>query len=420
MRIVLNHSNLNRRIISQEKELTQFERVTFWFSVFDLLFLPYFPLMSVSFSVPLVAIWMALHGRELLTGKEGRAFFIMAAFMIFGTAMGAFYSGTLRWETSFSTTVKRFFQYIICFGYYFFYKYTFRRRSININKIFIAFGVYATLLALFFLFNPHTYAEIKMIINPVDNHTARYLAGTQLYRFNYLWTDPNNIAYLFDAVVVWFALDNKEPFANKLVVILLAIVIDLATASNGGIIILAVSLIYIVAMQVISLITIHSKVRSITLATIVFAIIIAYFVFRYTNLSQIIQTELIDKLRARMMIYSSSQNLSGGRLDDLKVSIKYLNPILLLSGVGKEGFSTENGHLYWIGMYGFPSYLGFMYIVFAKFKNVSWRRYIWIFPLFIAFTLNIAIGEFKWFAILLLLLAASRYDDFYKEKSLNE
>lgn len=394
--------------ISKKRSVANFEKFVFWFSVIDIFFLPYFPLISVSFSVPLIAVWMFFHFKELFTGKESIMFLFMCLFMVFGTLIGILYPEELRWETTFGTTVKRFFQYIICFGYYFFYRAFFKRNRININKILMYFAFYATIFAIFFLVSPRTYAEIKIIINPVDNHTARYLAGTHLYRFNYLWTDPNNIAYLLDAVVLWFALDAKETFKNKLVILALASLVNLSTASNGGMIILFVSLMFVILRQIL-LLRRESKIRLGTLHTIVVAGLIIFVVLRFTPIYQIVKTELVDKLFARLMYYSTSGNLSGGRFNDLRIAFEYLNPILLFCGVGKEGFTTENGHLYWIGMYGVPAYIAFMSIAFGKFKEVPWERYIWVFPMFVAFTLNIAIGEFKWLAIFFLLLAASRY-----------
>jgi len=394
-----------------EDFLTKFERIIFWFSIIDIFFLPYFPLVSVSFSVPFVAFWMLFHAQQMLKNEDGVTFFIIALFMLFGTLISGFYPGVFRWETTFGTTIKRTFQFIICFGYYFFYKYVFLKKRILINRILMFFSIYVTLLALFFLVAPRTYADIKMIINPVDNHTARYLAGTHLYRFNFLWTDPNNIAYLMDAIVMWFLLDKDEQFKNKLIIIVLAAVVVLATSSNGGIILLVVALAYILLVKVFAS---SLQIKVSTIVIIIIIPIIVYFVIRYTPLYQVIKINLVDKLRARMMFYTSSQNYSGGRFDDIRLAVNFLSPLMLFVGVGKEGISTENGHLYWIGMYGFPSYLCFMYFVFAKFKSVPFKRYVWVLPVFVAFTLNIAIGEFKWLAIFFLMLACSRYE--YKNK----
>ena len=398
--------------------ITKFEDFIFWFSIIDIFFLPYFRLISISFSVPFVAIWMLLHYRDLYRGKEAFAFFSLSFLMLAGTAIGLFYSEQLRFETSIETSIKRLFQYHFCFGYYFFYKEYFKRRSIDINKVLIIFTVVVSLYALYFMVSPSSYASIKMYLNPVDNHTARYLAGTHYYRFNYLWTDPNNIAYLMDGVVFWFAIDNNESFARRMLVLSLSAIVSLATASNGGMAILGFELVLILGMKFLELVA-NGRIKIRTILTFILLILALILVIRYTPIYQYIQTELIDKLRSRWTIYSTTSNLSGGRLADLKTAFQYLNPLLLFVGVAKEGFTTENGHIYWIGMYGFPAYICFMSIVFAKFKYVRWKYYVWIIPFFFAFTFNIAIGEFKWFAIYFLLLAASRYDEYYLTGDIN-
>ena len=131
-------------------------------------------------------------------------------------------------------------------------------------------------------------------------------------------------------------------------------------------------------------------------------------VLNIDSVSELIFSNYLEKIQNRLTLYTSSNNLSGGRVDDLMVSLKYLNPIFLIIGSGKEGFSSENGHLYWICMYGLPSYIGFMWLMFRKTRKQKLREYIWIIPFFVCFTMNIGIGEFKWMAIFLLLLANSR------------
>ena len=86
-----------------------------------------------------------------------------------------------------------------------------------------------------------------------------------------------------------------------------------------------------------------------------------------------------------------------------------LTPWMLFLGGGQEGFTTEIGHIYLIGMYGFLVYVGFIILLFGKFKNQKICDYIWILPFFIGFTMNIGIGEYKWLAIFIVLLSFCRY-----------
>ena len=388
--------------------ISRLDYILFWFTVVDIFFLPYFSFMSVSFSVPFIAFWMLVHYKELFKGEERFFFFILILFMVAGTLMNLIYTDVVRRETTFETAIKRFFQFSICFGYYFFYKYYFKIKKVNINRLLFIFCIIETIWAIFFLISPEEYALFKIILNPVDNHTMRYIEGDIPLRFNYLWTDPNNIAYLADGIVMWFILDKNESLKNKLGVMLLSTIIVLATASNGGMIILGFELVGGIMM---SLLDGNKRIKvnlSVVFKALIFIITLCMFI-GYTSIYDYIQTDLIDKWLIRLDSYSSSSNMSGGRFNDINVAMDYLSPMMFFIGTGNEGISNENGPLYWIGMYGFPACLCFIYLWFAKIKNINWTRYAWVFPFLFAFIFNIAIGEFKFFAIYLFMLSYSRY-----------
>lgn len=380
----------------------------FWFVVIDILFLPYFTFMSVSYSVPFVLIWMVLHYRHFLRGRENKWFIVLVFCMLTATVISLFYTQPLRFETAFSTTTKRLIQYMVCFGYYYFFKYYFNFKRINLEKVLFWFIVVVFIFSVLFLLFPQQYGEIKLVMHPADNHTRRYLEGSVNYRFNYLWTDPNNIAYLVDGILFWIWLNGDLSMVKKIVVTIFSGLIMLATASNGGLIIY-VLVIGVLLLKYFLFLIKNAKVKISNIIIWSCFFILILIVFSSSDIVEYIQRELWDKLGNRWMYYLNSNDISGGRFTDLGETFKYLDPLLFFLGVGKEGFSSENGHIYWIGMYGMPAYISFMYIVFAKFKNVSWQKYIWIIPFFVAFTMNIAIGEFKWFAIYLMILAYSRY-----------
>lgn len=380
----------------------------FWFSVVDILFLPYFTFMSISYSVPFILVWLLLNYRELIRGRERKYFFIMLFCMVASTLISPFYTQPLRFETTFVTSLKRLVQYISCFGYYCFFRSYFKKNKVDIEKLLFWFVIYVFIFSILFLVMPQEYAEIKLMIHPADNHTRRYLAGSVYYRFNYLWTDPNNIAYLIDGIIFYIWLNSKMSMTKKILITVMGGSIMLTTASNGGLIIYGL-VIAILLLRYITYLIKNAKMKLSNIVIWCFFACVLIFCLSNENIRLYIQVELFDKLVDRLNYYLSSGNVSGGRGKDLETALEYINPLLLLVGVGKEGFSSENGHIYWIGMYGLPAYVCYMYIVFSNFRMVSWKKYIWILPFFVAFTMNIAIGEFKWFAIYLMILAYSRY-----------
>lgn len=395
-------------IIEQSKQVSKFDFFCFWFATIDLLFLPYFTLVSVSYSVPIIVIWMAMHINLKLNDRENMVAILIEVAMVFSTALSMIYTEELRFETTFFTSFKRLLQYIICFGYYFFYKTFFKKVKVNLNKILLSFVLFVTLFAIFFLANPQLYADIKFAINPADNHTKRYLADMVVYRFNYWWTDPNNIAYLIVGVLWWGVLRKEMGIFLKFLLSILSILIVTSTVSNGGLIMLITMFIFMFFKWLFTLIM-NGRVKKQGVIFVISIAVFLLFIIKTTNMFEYLFELFIVKIQTRFQFYSSTRNLSGGRLNDVKLAMKYFNPLFLILGVGKEGFTTENGHLYWIGMYGFPAYIGVIWLMFRKLKKQNWIDYIWIIPFFACFTMNIGIGEFKWMAIFFMLLSYSRY-----------
>lgn len=381
-----------------------FNKICFWLITVDILFLPYLSFMAVSASVLIVALWVLFNYNKIVHDREGSFFIIMLFLMFFGTIMCLLYTGPVRLETTFGTAVKRFFQYALCFGTYFFYKDYFGKHEVNIKKIILFTIIYMAIFALLYQLFPREYATFKIAINPADNHTVRYLANSVNYRFNYLWTDPNNISYLVAGIAAWFLLQKDISNIQKLFVLVISTYIAFCTVSNGGLIILLLMCFIVFFRSLVNALKNGIKVR--TFFFVWSVIIVIFIVIKATNILDSINLKYFSVFIERLGQYSSSS--TGGRLEDLLYSFRFLNPIMLIMGTGNEGFSYEIGHIYWIGMYGVPAYIIFMWLMFRKTPKQKWSQYIWIIPFFVGFTMNVAIGEYKWMAIYLMLLAYSR------------
>lgn len=401
---------LNQNSFANSSKCT-FSDLCFWLMTIDILFLPYLSFISVSASVSIAAIWTLMNLRKICHDREGKAFILMISIMFFGMLMTKLYPAQVHFETTISTSIKRFFQYILCFCFYFFYRSYFSHKRPPIDKIIFIAIIYITIFAIFYKFFPYKYASLKILINPADNHTRRYLANMVIYRFNYLWTDPNNIAYFIVGVSSWFFLQKKATRITKLIVCCLTIFIVLCTVSNGGLLTLAVMIAILSFINMINVSRRNGAVKKNTLFFILFTIISLLIIVSLTPIGEIIYNKYILNYLVRLEYYfdfTSAPSLSGGRLEDLIQGLKILSPITILIGTGQEGIVTEIGHIYWIGMYGFPAYLIFIWLMFRKYNKQYWKSYIWILPFFIGFTVNIAIGEFKWMATYLMLLAYCR------------
>lgn len=406
-----------RKSINGDK-VSFFDNLCFWFMTLDILFLPYLSFMTISASVIFAVLWFLLYNRKIRHDYEWLIIILMFIFMVFGTVLNPVYTGTVRFETTFLTAIKRLFQYMICFFYYFFYRYYFKNRKVNLGKILFVFIIVIGIMATLYRTFPHEYAVIKLALNPSDNHTRRYLANMVSYRFNYLWTDPNNISYLVAGITGWFWLNKNCKSLNKIIVLLISTFIVFCTVSNGGMLTMIFTILIIGLIEIKKFIENHFTIKKSALMLIIFMSIICLLIFKFSDFTKVIYDQYITNFVDRLDKYGGSAlDSSGGRFEDLKYGLSIISPITLVIGTGQDGFVTEIGHLYWIGMYGFPTYLIFMYVMFRKEKHQSWSSFVWVIPFFVGFTMNIAIGEFKWMAIYLMMLAycrSGRYDAYDK------
>lgn len=378
--------------------ISRYDIFCFYLSIIDIFFLPYLPFVSVSISVFFIAIWIVKNVRVFCSNTKGTLFLIMVFFMLISTLYSKFYSGETKFDTSLATSIKRFFQYSICLSYYFFFISFFRKRKFNVCLLLHIFIFYVFLLSIIWKAFPSNYAQIKYKINPVDNHTIRFLYGLVEYRFNYLWTDPNNLAYLIGGITAFLILKDNSLW-RKFLSMCLSFVIIVFTASIGGL------LVFILVLFCLFLLNLRKRIFNRKLIILISSFLIVLFVL---ILISNYDFGIFQNLKKRWLVYDSNRDFSGGRLEDIKTTLKYFNPIFLILGSGHEGFSSENGHLYLICMYGFIAYCLFFYLFFFKHGKQQWKDYIWIFSFFVAFSVNIAIGEFKWLSIYLFLLAYTR------------
>lgn len=394
------------------------DKFCFYIFIVDIFFLPLFPFFSVSLSLPFITYWFIKRGYRAKFFREYKYFPLITALMFISILISLIYPVETNFETTFSTTFKRFAQFITSFWYFFFFKYYFETYKISINKIYFCSIIYIAIYALFYFFYRETYANIKIIINPVDNHTRRVLANELLYRFNFLWTDPNNVAYAVGTLLLTFLSEEKGKFLCKILGIILSVFILLCTQSIGGLFSMIISLFLLFIFKkrnvYVKRIAFYNTILSITF--LMFLII-----YLFPIIYDFFGSDILDAFTSRIDYYDGSDS-SGGRGKDFLDSLKYLNPIFLSVGCGLEGFVYEIGHMYIIFMFGFPVYIYFMYILFWKKRNIRWNRLIPLIPMFAGFTMNIAIIDQKY---LLILLVTSAYlsvcnsdDQIVNEKSI--
>jgi hypothetical protein len=254
------------------------------------------------------------------------------------------------------------------------------------------------------------FIHYKSIINPADPHTRRFLEGTLfgIYRYTFLWADANNVAYAIGGTALFYFAEEHANYSRKYIILCLIVFILLCTMSLGGMVV-AVSLLAISFFFTDAFMT---KGRGVFVSIVSIGLVAAILVYY----GDVIMTTFEEGAGTRLESYGDDQDMSGGRMRDFFRTIPLMSPIFAFIGSGLEGFTSENGHLYLISLYGFPVYAYFIYVLFWKRKHIKISRYLSIVPFFVGFTMNIAIIDQKYLLILLLLNAYLSAEDVKLQK----
>lgn len=378
----------------------KFDSICFNLILFDIFFVPLFPWFSISVSLPILLLWYIKKGYLTKFEPEHKYFSVVFFLMAVSTMLSLIGFEDASYNTDFFTSFKRFVQYTTSFCYYFFFMYFFVQYQRNITNIVFWGIVYITLFALFYYLYQDSFIQFKQVVCRFDPQVNRWLDGNQLavYRFNYLWADPNNVAYAIASLALFYIIEEHESIFKKYIVLVCLLYVLLCTMSIGGIGVTAILIPYVFFFSD----RFRTGGSSIKIGVLAIILIIGYISYNFDYLYQIYDSGI----RARQDIYGADGMAGGGgRWNDLLRGINKFNPLFLIVGSGQEGFVTEIGHIYVWYMYGLPVYIYFLYVLFGKRSKLTFIEYLPIVPMFVGFTMNIAIGEQKYLLILLLISA---------------
>lgn len=393
-------TKIRKVLFDSEVSEDRFDSLCFNLILFDVFFIPLFPLFSVSVSLPLLLYWFLKRGKRTYIVRERKYFPLVVILMVFSTLFSVFDFEGASYNTDVITSAKRCIQYITSFMYYFFFAYFFMRYKRSINNIVFWGIIYITLYALLYTINQDAFIHLKQIICPFDPQVKRWLQGNQLlvYRFNYLWADPNNVAYASTTMSLFYFIEEKKAALKKYLVLLCLIYILVCTMSIGGIGVAVVLLSYLFVFTN----SFRTNTSTIVIGLIILSGCVGYIIYNFDFFYQLIESSI----GLRMDLYDTDGiSGGGGRGADLITGLRKFNPLFLFIGSGKEGFVTEIGHIYVWYMYGLPVYIYFLYMLFRKRKRQLLKEWLIIIPMFVGFTMNIAIGEQKYLLLLLLFNA---------------
>lgn len=379
------------------------DRLFFKFCLIDMLFLPYFPLITVAYSMPVVFIWWAMRKNIMSTVENYSKVKVSVLLIIISTLISiAIYPSYIKDNMVYMLEISAVFIYFIMFKYYL------DRYEVNLEKWLFLFVLFVGVFALIYNFDKSLYQTMKYIWN-ARMGTAWSTTSFSGYRFGFVWMDENNIAYMISTISFFLIVSKGFTLFEKSLIFGINLLVVVSTMSSGGrnslIIMWGVYFAYL-AMHPKKINFPISRYVSqrefVGIILFIFVIIIALkYVPNYFNSTIFLEAK--DRAEA---------NSLDSRLNIWKYVVqntKWWLHVFVGSGgrimVNDSPKAPHNGHFFWIIAYGAVVYYNYVYIFFRKRKKVAMKNWIALIPFFIGFTINTMVGEPKVNEIIAVLVA---------------
>lgn len=364
----------------------------------DLLFFPYFQVIIIPFSLPMILTVILLMGKASFPPTTRNAFFVMAGLMIASAAIGIFLPHSAPYAAE---NFKRVIQFLSSFLYLIFFFYVALNYSIEntLKTISLVFLAYFLVLLSWFFFDP-------IMVNAMMSKLYGRIVTSQdvvlsHFRFAYQFSDPNTAGYfVLIAVLPWLPLYKSTTI--KTIIVALCFVAALFVQSQGVVLALILAvLLWIFPWRWLRLRfrgqDIWFFLKIFTIAPVI-GTVMAFVVFKYFGDIQIFDMSL-------RRVYDLERYSRGGSRFEIWWSyVSVLIPLPIGSGYK---FDTPYGQFFphsdllrLIYSYGFIVAGVFVWWVFKK----GWRYPLLLIPALMAFAINSLIDEQKLFGLFLAIL----------------
>lgn len=394
------------------------EKLMFSIVIIDVLFFPYLRPVVIPFSYFIIMFWCLKNFKDIQKDKDFKLIFISMLLMFCSTIIGIF----LNFQFGvFTDNLKRLIQYYIIFGYYFYFKSYIYKYNFKCKKYFICFVLFVLLLALLFNSNVSLFGRVVTFWNSGNSYANAFIENSVfsgVFRYSFIWTDPNNIAYVITGIVAVIFLLTNIGLGEKIILIIINIYILFCCMSSGGwinfFITYSLLLLYKVSSKRIQKKTNIKNILILFLVLIVILFSLKYIkVFFNSDLVLNASERFKDNDNTRTEIWMKI--LTGESI--FKHLILGKGSEIYINGVSR---ATHSGHLYWIYAYGFISYLIIMRMFFYITKKLkSSYLYIPMISFFLCFTMNTMVGEQKLFIIFVLIGIILKKEESVNEKSIS-
>lgn len=365
-----------------------------YFSLLDLLILPYYQGIIIPISLPLIFMSFLFFDIKIFNDRYIKLFGVL----FFVGFLSLLFSLTLQgYPAYFADNLKRLIQLLSSFIYFFYFRWLASRVTLKITPIVIVFTIWFVSLAVFFYFDPLTlgafirkiYGRIVLTEEDLEMH----------FRFAYIFADPNTAAYFFLIATSPFIIKAKSLKWKYIAVLLLSIVLLLAQ-SRGAIL----ALIIVMILSIIKPATFFKNLLDVKKIVLLFMIGVIFYLL-YIYVQSLAKDNIIIKYAFERIFENEDTKTGGSRFQIWGNVISHFIPLPFGRGynllVNGDPHSPHSDALRLIYSYGIISFIVMIVFLFRKIDSIE--------PLIISgmmpFFINTLIDEQKMFALFLSLLA---------------
>lgn len=361
----------------------------------DLLLLPYFQLVIMPFSLPLLCLSMMVFNTTLKRDKYLTLFVLLVAAVALSTTTAFVYPGAID---NITENFKRIIQLLTSFIYFFYFRWLSARVPLRATPVVIVFMIWFGALAVAFALAPDVVGG--MIRSAYGRLVTSEEVLQEHLRFAYAFTDPNTAGYFLLIAGSVPLMERRSTWLTTLIVLMLA-GLTFTTQSRGGLValvLMVMAMLYPPKRLVSSLL---SARRAFTLALLA-AVSVGAILYLKATAEQ--STGLVKLAYARFFESPESFSSGGSRLEIWQRFTSNLVPLPLGRGylLKVEGNiqGTHSDLIRIIYSYGIIAVIPVLMFFFCRIMSFT----VLIIPALMAFLINSLIDEQKLLALFLALL----------------
>ncbi|MBR2329730.1 MAG: hypothetical protein IKA40_00630, partial [Clostridia bacterium] len=251
---------------------------------------------------------------------------------------------------------------------------------------------------------PQTYFDIRAVFTM--NGAKINFHSRNMNRFTFIFSDPNNAACAYVGILAYLVLFEKINKPTELVFTFVSAGICVVTTfSLTGALMLAALLVALLIIRYETKKTCLYVMGGLAAAVVV--VVLGAWIFAGAS---ILENEIIAAAIKRFS--NQSVGTAGGRVSfwekTINSALEWYNIVIgkgaVIDGKGVE-YLPHSGHLYLLISYGLPVNIVFYLTFFKVDKKNLWNTLVVLMPLFMAFTINTGLGDYRFMTVMTLLIA---------------